>query len=389
MKVPDPLRATLRRQPHADLAVAAVVLAVTLVTTAPGPSSRPLTPVAALTAAIACAVLVARHRYPHATLAISLVAAELYLAQFRGDGGSFVVVAPLIALYSVAERASSRRGVIIGVVAVLALGALHIAVKPASWLGAENVALAALGSLAVAVGAAARTRRAYVEVVEARVRDAEADRDAEAARQVTEERLRIARDLHDLLGHHLAVIYVQAGVAEHVLTEPPERAADALAHIRSASKAALGGLGDTIGLLRTPDEPAAPTEPTAGLAGLDALLTSFRRSGLRIEEHVEGDAGPLPVAADLVAYRVIQESLTNVCKHAGPATVQLRLAYGPDALRIVVDNASSPPRAPLAPGGHGLLGMRERVGALGGRLRAGPRPDGGYRVSAELPLPAP
>ena len=388
MDVPGRLRAAAAHQPHADLAVAAVVLAVTLVTTVAGPAARPVGMASVLTATVACGALVGRRHHPVAALGVSVVAAELYLVQFRGDAGSLVVIAPLIALYSVAELSARRRGLIVAVVAVLAFGGLHIAVKPTSWLGAENVALAALGGLAVAVGAAARNRRAYLAEVEARARDAEADRDAEAARQVTEERLRIARDLHDLLGHHLAVIYVQAGVAEHVLTDPPARAADALWNIRASSRSALGGLGDTIGLLRAPGDPAVPTEPTASLAGIDALLTSFRRSGLRITERISGDVGPLPVAADLVAYRVVQESLTNVCKHAGPTAVELRLAYEPAALRIVVENASAQLSTPPAAGGHGLVGMRERVTALGGSLRTGPRPDGGYRVSAVLPLPA-
>jgi signal transduction histidine kinase len=368
--------------------VGAVVLAVTLVTTAGGPATHPLGPAAIATAAIACLTLVARRVHPYLALGISVVAAELYLVQFQGDAGTLVLVAPLIALYTVAETSGRQRGVLIGVGAVLAFGALHIAVKPASWLGAENVALAAFGGLAVALGAAARNRRAYLAEAQARARDAEGERDAEAARQVTEERLRIARDLHDLLGHQLAVIYVQAGVAEHVLEDPPERAADALSHIRAASKAALGGLSETIGLLRTPGDPGVPTAPTAGLADVQPLLTSFRRSGLEIFERVEGEEAPLPVAADLIAYRVIQESLTNVCKHAGPTSVELRLAYEPHALRIVVDNVAGQAGPERPKSGHGLVGMRERLAVLGGTLHVGPRPNGGFRVDALLPLPA-
>jgi signal transduction histidine kinase len=135
-----------------------------------------------------------------------------------------------------------------------------------------------------------------------------------------------------------------------------------------------------------------PTDPVVGLAGLDGLLTAFRRSGLSIAEQVDGPARLIPVATDLTAYRVIQESLTNVCKHAGSTSVAVHLTYQPDALRILVDNkaATHPPRPDGGPSGagHGLVGMRERVAALGGNLHAGPRPDGGYRVTAVLPLAA-
>jgi signal transduction histidine kinase len=315
---------------------------------------------------------------------------------YQGDHGEMVLAAPLIALYTVAESSSRRRALFIGCLAVLALGGIHILIKPSSSLGSYDLALAALGGLAIAAGDASRSRRAYVIEARARAQQAEADREAEAARRVTEERLRIARELHDVIGHHLALIYVQSGVATHVLTDPPARAREALDHIHAASKAALGELGETIGLLRQPGEQTAPTEPNIGLAGVDDLLAEFRRSGLIITAHVDGPARPVAVAADLTAYRVIQESLTNVSKHAGPTTVEVRLSYQPDRLRVVIDNSSTrDAQHRIATGtvgdngsGHGLVGMRERVTALGGTLHAGRRPDGGYRVTATLPLTA-
>jgi signal transduction histidine kinase len=378
------------RHPHTDLAVAAVVCAVTLLTTTAGRTGRQLDVSAVAFAAVACGVLVARRRWPLAVLLTSAAAAEAYLVHYQGHQGSMVLAAPLIALYTVADTSSRHRSLVIGVLAVLAFAGLHMLVKPSSLLGVDNLALAALGGLAVAAGDASRNRRAYLAEAQARAEHAEADRDAEAARRVTEERLRIARDLHDVVGHHLALIYVQAGVAAHVLDREPEKAAEALAHIRGASKTALGELRDTIGLLRQPDEQAAPTEPVVGLAGVDELLGSFRRSGLTITEHVDGPVRRIAVAADLTAYRVIQESLTNVCKHAGPTAVSVRLTYRPDLLRIVVDNAAAGHAKAAAPAGrgHGLIGMRERVTALGGTLRCGPRPDGGFRVTATLPTPA-
>jgi signal transduction histidine kinase len=407
MKVIGRLRGIGRRHPHADIAVAAVVYAVTLVTTAAGPQGGRLDAPAIVVAAVACGVLVARRRWPYLVFLVSAIAAETYLALHEAHQavhgahqGSMVLAAPLIALYTAADTSSRRRAWAIGLLAMLAFAGAHMLVKPSSWLGADNVALAALGALAVAAGDASRSRRAYLAEVEARARRAEHDRDAQAARRVTDERLRIARELHDVVGHHLALINVQAAVATHVLDTQPVQSRAALAHIRQASKSALVELRDTIGLLRQPDEQPAPTEPISGLAGLPELLSAFRRSGLIIDEHVDGTVGPIAVAADLTAYRLIQESLTNVCKHAGPTTVAVRLRYQPDALQVVVDNEATT-RGPVtvantspdrgleqAPGhGHGIVGMRERVAALGGTLSVGLRPNGGYRVTATLPLP--
>ena len=393
MEVLDRLRAAARRRPHADIAIALVVYAVTLVTTAAGPSGGRLDATALVLAALACGALVARRRFPFLVLLGSALAAEAYRVHYQGEHGEMVLAAPLIALYTVAENSSRRRALIIGCLAVLALGGIHILIRPSSSLGTYDLALAALGALAVAAGDASRSRRAYVIEAQARAEHAEADREAEAARRVTEERLRIARELHDAVGHHLALIHVQSGVAARVLTDPPARAREALDHIHAASKAALGELSETIDLLRQPGEESASTEPTIGLAGVDDLLDEFRRSGLTIDARVDGPARPVPVAADLTAYRVIQESLTNVRKHAGPTTVEVRLAYQPDTLRLVIDNSAA--RHSTAAGvacdnrsGHGLVGMRERVTALGGTLHAGRRPDGGYRVTANLPLTA-
>jgi signal transduction histidine kinase len=375
------LRAVLRRQPHADIAMSAVLFAVTLVTTATGRSPDALDAPAVLLAAVACGSLVLRRRWPMPVLAVSVLAAEVFMAPHQGHEGALVLAAPLIALYTVADATARRKALIGGGLAVLVLAGTHIMVKPSSWVGAENLALAALGALAVAAGNASRNRRAYLAEVEERARRAESERDLEASRRVTEERLRIARDLHDVVGHHLALINVQAGVAAHVLDEQPAQVRQSLRHIRQASRSALEELRDTIGLLRGPDEPAAPVEPTAGLAGLGQLVASFRRSGLRVDEDVRGEARPLPPAADVTAYRVVQESLTNVCKHATRPRARLCLEYRPAALHIVVDN----PGAGSGFDGHGIVGMRERVAALGGSLDAGPHGSGGFRVSAVLP----
>ena len=378
-----------RRHPHADIAVGAAVLLATIVTTAPAAAGARLDAVSLALAALACAVLAGRQHFPVAVLLLSAVAAEAFLVRLGGEHGSMVLAAPLIALYTVAERTTRRRALLVGALSVLALVGLHMLNRPSSWLGAENVALASLGGLALAAGDASRNRRAYLAEVEERARRVEAEREADATRRLTEERLRIARDLHDAVGHQLALIHVQAGVATHTLTADPAQAGEALGHIGRASRAALRELNDTILLLRRPDEAAAPIEPVAGLASLEELYAGFRQSGLRINTRVDGPWA-VPVSVDVTAYRILQESLTNVCKHAGPAEIDIRLLFGRDDLRIVVDNRASDgaakPEPPSGGTGLGLAGMRERVAAMGGDLQAGPRPDGGFRVAARLPL---
>jgi signal transduction histidine kinase len=372
---------------HMDLAIAAVVVTVTLVTTTAGPQGGRLDPVALVAGTLAGGALVARRRFPFATLLVSAIAAEAYLVHYHGRHGTLVLAAPLVALCTLAEVSTRRRGLIVGCLLVLVFGAVHVWLLPTSWLGADNLALAAFGGLAVAAGTASRHRRAYLAEVQARAEQAEADREAEANRRVTEERLRIARDLHDVIGHHLALIHVQARVAAHEIDPANGAAARALDHVCAASKAALTELGDTIGLLRQPGDPANPTDPVGGLATIDDLLAAYRRYGLDVEVEITGTARPVAASADLAAYRVIQESLTNVCKHAGRTSVTVGVAYRPQALVLTVDNRSTGPVGPGG-GGHGQVGMRERVTALGGSFAAGPAPGGRYRVTAHLPLAA-
>ncbi|MEU7868273.1 sensor histidine kinase [Dactylosporangium sp. NPDC049140] len=375
-----------------DLGIGLVVGVVVLVTTHGSPPGRPLEPATLAAVVVACGALALRRRHPFAAFLTSSVGAEVYLVlNHSTTNGTMILAAPLIALYTVAESESRRRALAIGVLAVLAFAGLHILAKPASWLGVENLALAALGGLAVAAGDGARSRREYLAEVEARARRAEQEHEAEALRRVTEERLRIARDLHDAVGHHLALITVQAGVATHLLDSQPARAREALTHVRRAGRTALEELRDTIGLLRRPGEPALPVDPLPGLAGLPELLATHTAAGQPVTTTTgvagDDDVGSVPAPVDLTAYRVIQEALTNACKHAPGAAVVVDLRYEPAALRIRIDNGPAPPpstEGAVVPG-LGLLGMRERVVALGGSLAAGPRPDGGYRVEVLLP----
>ncbi|MFE9096951.1 sensor histidine kinase [Streptomyces sp. NPDC007264] len=390
------LRGAVRRHAHlADAAIACAVFTATAVTTFAGRSAAVVgdRTVALVYVALACGVLAARRRRPLATLAVSAGAAEVFLAQNRGTGGVLVLLAPLIALYTVADAVERRRGLLLGASAVAALALTHAVHKPAL-LGPQNLAFMALGGLAIAAGDSSRNRRAYLAEVERRAERAEREREQDAQRRVAEERLRIARDLHDSVGHHLALISVQSNVAGQALDGDATAAREALGHVKSASRKALGELRDTVSLLRQPGDAVAPTAiPAPGLDGLEELLASLRASGLDIDRHVAGAVVPLAPAADLTAYRVIQESLTNVYKHSGRRQARLVLRYDRQELRITVDDLGGgraadgrdrgPGRVPT--GRHGILGMRERVLALGGRFTAGPRPDGTFQVAADLP----
>jgi signal transduction histidine kinase len=391
---------TARSHPFAiDLALVAVLVAATLIASAEDPRQHGLTVsgptiVAALAA---CGALLCRRRWPVLALAATAGAAAVYM-RLSGTHG-WVVAAPMIALYHLADRTADRRRLLVTAgLAVLVLVGVPTLFASSAALGAENLAVIAGCGLALAAGDASRSRRAYVAEVEQRAHRAERSREQEARRRVTEERLRIARDLHDSMGHHIALINAQAGMGSHVFDDQPATAKQALAHIMRASRVALDDLRNTVGLLRQPGEPAAPTEPAAGVAGLVDLVDSFRTSGMHIDHEVDGSARPLPPAADRTAYRVVQESLTNVRKHAGNAATRVRLSFQPAALHIVVEDEGNGRAARVAhtlpvhgqlDAGHGIVGMRERVSALGGRLDAGPRPAGGFRVSAVLPLPAP
>jgi signal transduction histidine kinase len=390
------LRAARSHRFATDLAVAAALCSATLIAGTAGPGSDGGTvPATAVLAAVAAyTILLCRRRWPLPTLAATAGAAAVYMTLTSTHG--WVVAAPLIALYHLADTTSDRRRLLVtGTSAALALVGIPSLFASTSWLGAENLAVTAACGLALAAGDASRSRRAYVAAVEERARRAEHSREQEARRRVTEERLRIARDLHDSMGHHIALINAQAGMAAHVFDQQPATARQALGHIRQASRAALDDLRDTIGLLRQPGEPAAPTEPTVGVSGLSNLVASFRRSGMRIDHEVDGSVRPLPPATDVTAYRVVQESLTNVGKHTGDAPARVRLSFAPAALHILVEDEGNGRPAPDADrslpdrghAGHGIVGMRERVAAVGGSLDAGPRPAGGFRVSVVLPLP--
>ncbi|WP_405439352.1 sensor histidine kinase [Streptomyces avidinii] len=210
-----------------------------------------------------------------------------------------------------------------------------------------------------------------------------------ARRTLLEERSRIARELHDVVAHHMSVISIQAQVAPHLVENPSEELKENLAGIRENALEALTELRRVLGVLRSerPDDPATRQHPQPTLAELDGLVDNVRGAGLNVTTEIAGIRRPLTPGVELTAYRIVQEALSNALRHAPGSRVEVGIAYGPRDLHLCVANTAPTRSAPPSPGaGHGLLGMRERAGMLGGELAAGPRPDGGYEVSAVLPL---
>ena len=336
---------------------------------------------ALLLVAVACLVLAWRRRWPVAVLAISVAAVTAYTLLGYVNGAA--LVAPIIALYAVVTRVSALRAVAAGLVTVGVLMAASAARNPFGYISAGGYYLIPLMGVAVVFGGiAVVNRRAYAASIQERA-------EQDARRRIDEERLRIARELHDVVAHTMATINVQAGVAAHVLPTKPEAAADALQAIKTASKEGLRELRAILNVLRQADD-ADPVQPAPGLTQLDALVEGARRAGLPITLTVTGAPFPLPAAVDLAAYRIVQESLTNAIRHAGPAAAAVSLSYDGDELRIDVTDTGRGPAAGAASGkkGHGQAGMRERAAAVGGTVQAGPRPAGGYQVTARLPLVA-
>jgi len=223
----------------------------------------------------------------------------------------------------------------------------------------------------------------HLREVEQRADEAERTRDEVARRRAVEERLRIARELHDSLTHSISVIRVQAGVAAHLARKRGEEVPPVLAAIQEASADAARELRATLSVLRRDED------TTSGLDQLPSLVARARATGLPVDVAVTGTQRPLPPAVDLAAYRIVQEAMTNVTRHAGQACVSVRICYGPAALTVQVDDdGTGEPAQPPVPG-LGITGMRERAGALGGWVQAGPRDGGGFRVQAELPLRVP
>jgi len=371
------------------------------------PPRRPLDALAYVLIGAAAAVLSGRRRRPLVVLAVTAAASIVYLA-FEYPHGP-ILLAMSVAMYSVAIRLPAAPSLVAcGITLAAVVMPELLVIDPERLLVEAPLLLAVLSGLLLppwAIGTVVRLGR-------------EAERRAredETRRRTYEERLRIAREVHDVVGHGLAVINMQAGVALHVLGRRPEQAEVALEAIKQSSKDALEELRGTLAMFRRPEPEPEPEDrdrdrdrdrdgdgdedgdedkdgdgawrPMPGLGQLHTLVAAMAEGGLPVDLAVTGERASLPAAVDLAAYRIVQESLTNVVRHAGPATATVRVGYEPGAVVLeITDTGRGRAWAGTRPGGHGIAGMRERAAAAGGTLEAGPRAEGGFLVCARLPL---
>jgi len=395
LQVPFAERLTARQWVLVDVAVAVVTwlaLFSAIRINSPGmPAGHGWTVARHLAAIAACASLMFRRRYPAAMLGVAGGSAALFTALAgQNDAIGMVLTIFLVALavYTMVVTASKRPALIAvaAAVAVIEAGAFAAAAGT-EWVAVVLApALAAVGWLAAENVLA---RRAYVrDVVE---RTAERERE-QARRAGAEERVRIARELHDVVAHAMSIIAVRSGVARMVLDVRPEEAGKALGIIEGTSRQALAEMRLLVGVLRDDDagDVQADRGPAPGLASMPGLVTHIGEAGVSVGVRVEGEPRALSPGVDLCAYRIVQEALTNVVRHAAPATAELTLRYSPGEVVIEVTDdghtrLKSPPPARAGNGpGHGIAGMRERVAVYGGKLVAEPTPSG-FRVLARIP----
>jgi signal transduction histidine kinase len=340
-----------------------------------------------LLAFLTCAPLALRTRFPLAawtasTLAIIGTTLVVSVGSLATSGYPVVVLLVYsLCLYAVAVRCRPRIVITAAVVTAVGAGFLEPGAVP------EAVFLAVSPLL---IGAVVRQRRSGERQL------AEQELRHSGERALLQERQRIARELHDVVAHHMSVIAIQAEAAPYKTADPPPELVESFGDIRASALAGLSELRRVLGVLRTGGQ---DTAPQPGLAELDALLDSARSGGVSVTVTRTGDPVPLPDGVDLSAYRIVQEALSNAMRHAPGSHVELHLAYRPDALALEICNdaalkavpvlAGSGDRAAAGGGGHGLVGMRERTAMLGGSLDAGPTADGGFRVAAVLPVSPP
>ncbi|WP_369244768.1 sensor histidine kinase [Streptomyces sp. R41] len=316
-----------------------------------------------------CGALLFRRRYPVTVGWFTVLATGAYY--LLSDIDAPLIMVPIVALYALAAQGRTQA-------AIAMAAAMVIGVSVGPLAGNSDINGTAVFMLTgwlvavVALGSVRHSRVAYAE--------------EEARLRATEERLRIARELHDVIGHNISMINVQAGAALHRLKKDPAQAEEALGAIKASSRETLRELRATLGVLRQVDE-EAPTAPPPGLARTDELVASAKLAGLLVRIERTGAERSLPAPVDLAAYRIVQESLTNAAKHSGAGRVTIRLAHADGELTLAVedDGEGAATRPAGSGGGSGITGMKERARALGGELAAGPRPEGGFAVRARLP----
>ncbi|WP_285681812.1 histidine kinase [Actinoplanes sp. NBRC 103695] len=364
------------RGPLGDVMLAAIGVALLLYL---GP-----TPVNVGTAllAVACAALIlVRRRYPVPVLLAGAAVFMLTIALTRPPDGMFIVAGVLT--YSAAVSGPRRRP---WFYATLMWGSLMVAGSVTylgDWWSTDQFTTFAIVFGGAAAGDSTRMRRAYIAEVTERARQAEMSRDEEARRRVMDERLRIARELHDVVAHHIAVISVHAGAAGHVLRNEPDKVWPVLGHIRTAADTVLDEIKSVVSVLRDANE-VRSTEPAPGVERLPELLSGLSAMGFAVRHQQRGEPRPLPAVVNLAAYRIAQEALTNAHRYGDGGTT-LELEYTVDTVSIDVTNRMAGYADGRPGAGFGLLGMRERAAAARGTIEAGPVAGGLFRVHAELP----
>ena len=333
-----------------------------------------------------------RRRHPLAvSLVTGLATAGYGLAPYP-DLAMPVPVGGLVGMYSVAAWGSRRAALVAGGVAAAVVAVVMS--LPRTDADLVDAAFASLGLAgAWVLGDRARVQRALAAELSDRAVRLEREREGEARRAVASERARIARELHDVVAHHVSMMVVQAEAGPLAVERDPARAAGAFAAIAATGRQALVELRRLLGVLRG-DGQAPSLAPQPGLDQVPSLVEQVGRAGLEVELVVEGEKAPLPAGVELSAYRIVQEALTNAVRHAGPGRARVLVRYGERDLELTVRDeggggGAAPAGGPPSRSGQGLVGMRERVSLFGGELHAGPGPDGGFTVAARLPLGAP
>ncbi|GGO53664.1 sensor histidine kinase [Streptomyces lasiicapitis] len=390
------LRPWARGHPRmADATLTVALFGITAVSTAmdqpPRIAQWPPLP-AAVIAAVSAAIFLAHRRFPRLTVTATTACSAALGAMGPWLGyefGSTIAATAMAALYSLALRTDRRTAGRATAACVLALLAVSVIWAPDdTHLQPEQVGLVGFTLLSSAVADSTRSRRDYVIAVEARAELAERTREDEARLRVSAEQMRIARELHDVVAHHITLAHAQAATADYLLAAKPDTAQYVMRNLTTTLVSALNELRATVGLLREAGDATAPAEPAPGLARLPALLDSFEHAGLTVHLTCDGTRQPLSPGVDLTAYRIVQEALTNVTKHALTTTASVRLAYTGRLLTLTVSDDGQQ-QAQTRAAGYGLIGMGERAQAVGGRLRARPKSDAGFEVVAELPTDAP